>query len=579
MARPDVPIRQRLLARKSAIWQERSTWIHRYRDITDILLPYSGRYFASDRNRGDKTFNSILDSTATSALDIASAGLMSGVTSPARPWFQLATPDRELMEYDPVRRWLALVAKMMRDIFNKSNTYNALHTMYEELLAFATSASIVEGDFHNVIHQTVLTAGEYGIAVDDKGRVNTLVREFEMTMMQVVEKFVVRPDGTMDWSVVSPTVKNAWDLNKNLDQWMGVVHVIQPRDQRDVRRRDARNMRFGSWYLEPGRDNVDIAGEHLLRESGYNTFPALVPRWNVRGGDIYGNGPSFRALGDIRQLQQEQLRKGQAIDFQTKPPIQVPSDRKNSHLSMLPGGVSYIPMGQSAQPATPLFQSDLRLDHLLLDIQDVRQRINRNFFVDLFLMISQDNRRTPATATEIAERQEEKMLVLGPVLERLHNELLSPLIETTFARMVSTGILPPPPRELQDVELNVEFISIMAQAQKMIGLGSLDRMLGTVGQLAAGTGDPSVWDKIDLDKTVNHYSDMLGVDPEVMRNDEGVAVIRTQRAKAAQAQQAAATTQQMAGAAKDLSAADLSGNNALTSIMQKLQGYNAPLSQ
>ncbi|MER1940642.1 portal protein [Castellaniella sp. FW104-16D08] len=567
-------MKQRLMARKSAMWQERSTWIKRYRDITDVLLPYAGRYFASDRNKGDRPFNSIFDSTATWALDIMSAGLMSGMTSPARPWFQLATPDRELMDYQPVRLWLDQVAKLMRDIYAKGNTYNALHTMYEELGAFATSATIIEPDFDDVIRHQVLTAGEYALATDDKGRVNTLVREFQMTLLQVVEKFVLQPDGSFDWSRVSATIKHAWDTHKSLDQWITVVHFIGPRTDRDMTKQDSKNMRFGSWYMEPGRANGD---EVFLRESGYSRFPALAPRWNIRGGDIYGNGPSFRALGDIQQLQQEQLRKGQAIDFQTKPPIQVPADRKNSQISMLPGGVSYIPMGQNASRAEPLFESRLDLSGLLEDIQDVRGRINRNFYVDLFLMISQDNRRTPATATEIAERHEEKLLMLGPVLERMHNELLAPQIDLTFARMVATGILPPPPRELRDVELKVEFISILAQAQKMIGLGSLDRLLGTVGQLASA--DPSVLDKIDSDKVVDHYAEMLGVDPTVMRSDKDVAQIRDQRAQAAKAQAQAAAIPPMAGAAKDLSQADLSGNNALTSIMEKLQGYNAPMPQ
>jgi len=574
MAFPDIPLKQRLIARKSVMWQERSTWIKRYRDITDVLLPYAGRYFNSDHNKGDRSFNSIFDSTATWALDIMSAGLMSGMTSPARPWFQLATPDRELMDYQPVRLWLDQTAKLMRDIYAKSNTYNALHTMYEELGAFATSATIIEPDFEDVIRHQVLTAGEYALATDDKGRVNTLVREFQMTLLQVVEKFVLQPDGRFDWSKVSPTIKNAWDTHKNLDQWISVVHFIGPRTDRDMTKQDAKNMRFGSWYMEPGRANGD---EAFLRESGYSRFPALAPRWNIRGGDIYGNGPSFRALGDIQQLQQEQLRKGQAIDFKTKPPMQIPADRKNSQISILPGGLSYIPMGQNAQPATPLFESNLDISSLLEDIQDVRGRINRNFYVDLFLMISQDNRRTPATATEIAERHEEKLLMLGPVLERMHNELLAPQIDLTFARMVATGILPPPPRELQDVELKVEFISILAQAQKMIGLGSLDRLLGTVAQLAGA--DPSVLDKIDSDKVVDHYAEMLGVDPTVMRSDEAVAQIRDQRAQAAQAQAQAAAIPPMATAAKDLSQADMGGNNALTSIMEKLQGYNAPMPQ
>lgn len=570
----DLTLKQRYLHRKSALWNERSTWITRYREITQFLLPYSGRFFATDRNKGDRTFNSIYDETGTFALDILTAGMMAGMTSPARPWFRLATPDRDLMEYDPVRWWLHDVSELMRDIYAKSNTYNALHSMYEELGAFATSASIIEDDFDNVIHHTVLTAGEYAIGTNDKGRVDTLAREFEMTLMQIVEKFVYAgdPNNTPDWSVVSPQVKNDYDTHKNLDSWRPVYHLIQPRMGRDIRKYDAKNMRFASCYFEPGRD---IGDDKMLRESGYKRFPVIAPRWHVRGGDIYGNGPSFRALGSIKQLQQEQLRKGQAIDYQTKPPLQVPAERKNSTMSLMPGGVSYIPMNGQGGGIKTAFDVTLNLQHLLEDIQDVRGRINKSFYADLFLMISQDNRRTPATATEIAERHEEKLLMLGPVLERLHNEMLSPKIDLTFARIVEAGLLPPPPKELQGVDLKVEFVSTLAQAQKMVGLGSLDRLIGTVAQVAAGSGDLGVWDKIDRDQAIDRYADMLGVDPSVIVADDKVAIIRNERAQAqAQAQQAAMVPAG-AAAARDLAAADTSGQNALTDILKQVQGYNA----
>lgn len=568
----DLTRKQRCALRKGALWNERETWIKRYGDITDLLLPYSGRYFATDRNKGDRAFNSIYDETATFALDILTAGMMAGMTSPARPWFRLATPDKDLMEFDPVRLWLHDVSQLMRDIFAKSNTYMSLHTMYEELGAFATAASIIEDDFDNVIHHTVLTAGEYAIATNDKGRVDTLAREFEMTLVQIVDKFVRKPDGSMDWSVVSPKLKTNWDTHKHLDSWYPVIHMIQPRDDRDIRKHDAQNMRFASCYFEPGNDPTQ---DKFLRESGYKRFPVIAPRWHVRGGDIYGNGPSFRALGSIKQLQQEQLRKGQAIDYQTKPNLQVPAEMRNKMSSMLPGGIQFIPPGGQQMGIRPSFEVKLDLQSLLLDIQDVRGRINKSFYADLFLMISQDNRATPATATEIAERHEEKLLMLGPVLERLHNEMLSPKIDLTFTRIVEAGLLPPPPKELQGVDLNVEFVSTLAQAQKMVGIGALDGFLGRVANVAAGSGDLSVWDKVSKDEAIDRYADMFGVDPSVVVADDKVVIIREDRAQAqAQAQQAAAVPA-MAAAAKDASMTDTSGKNALTDVLRQVQGYNA----
>jgi hypothetical protein len=283
----------------------------------------------------------------------------------------------------------------------------------------------------------------------------------------------------------------------------------------------------------------------------------------------------MEALGDIKQLQHQQLRKGQAIDYQTLPPIGVPGSAKGREIDTLPGRVSYLGAMGASEKSHNLFDVKLDLSHLLPDIADVRKRINEAFYADLFLMISNDERRQPVTAREIAERHEEKLLMLGPVLERLHDEMLSPLIDITFARIISAGLLRsmPPPPEMQGQDLKIEFVSTLAQAQKAVGLASFDRLLGTVALIAQGSQDIGVWDKIKKDEVIDKYSDMLAVDPDVLVADDQVAIIRADRAKQQQAQQMAAAVPGMAGAAKDLSQANTTDKNALTDLTKQFQGY------
>ncbi len=550
--------RQRLLKRKTALWNERSSWISHYREISDYILPRSGRYFESDRNRGDKRHNNIYDSTGTRALRVLAAGMMAGMTSPARPCFRLATPDPDLMQYDPVKLWLNKCAQIMREIYARSNTYRSLHMLYEELGAFGTAVTIIRPDFNDVIRHYPLTCGEYAIASSARGEVNTIYREVPMTIAQVVEQFGL--------DNVSKNVKNQYDRN-NLDQWITVMHAIEPRKEKDREygKRDAMNMPFKSCYFELAGE-----GDELLSESGYKEFPALAPRWSVSGGDIYGNGPAMEALGDIRQLQHEQLRKAQGIDYQTKPPLQMPLSMKNSEYDSLPGGVAWIDPSSPNGEIKTQFQVNLNLQHLLMDIQDVRERINGTFYADLFLMMANDT-RSGITATEVAERHEEKLLMLGPVLERLHNEMLSPMIEVTFAQMIEAGIAPPPPKELQGVDLNIEFVSTLAQAQRAIGVGSVDRLLGTVGSVAQMK--PEVLDKVNADEIVDMYADMLGVDPRLIVGDEQVAIIRQERAAQQQQAMAAQKMAAMTDAAAKMGGIDTSKPSALTDVMAGLQGY------
>lgn len=551
----------RYLTRLGALRTERQSWISQWQDISQYLLPRSGRYVLTDTNKGDRRHGKIIDSTGTRALRVLSAGLMAGMTSPARPWFRLATADPDLMEYAPVKIWLQDVTTLMRDIFQRSNTYRALHALYEELGAFGTATSLLLPDFGDVVRHYPLTAGQYMIATDSRGEVSTLYREYQMTVSQMVEQF--------GRDRVSQTVRNLFDTGNGLDAWRPVVQVIEPRRDRDPKMRDAANMPVASCYFELGNDNLDKP----LRESGFEDFPALVPRWRTTGDDVYGEGPGAEALGDIRQLQQEQLRKAQGIDYQTKPPLQIPTQYKNREIDTLPGGVSYVDQTGPHDGIRTAFDVRLDLSHLLIDIQDVRQRIREAFYSDLFLLIATDKRNQRATAAEIAETHEEKLIMLGPVLERLHNELLKPKIDLTFISMLRAGIVPPPPQELHNTDLNVEFVSMLAQAQRAVGLSSVDRLVGTVGQIAAAKGDPALWDKIDTDQVVDAYSDMLGVDPTLIVADDKVALVRQQRAQAQQAAQQAAAIEQAAGAAKDLAAADTSGQNALTDVTRAFSGY------
>lgn len=549
-------MRQKLLMRWGQMKTERASWWGHWQEISTYVLPWSGRYFRQDRDKGIRRNNQIYDNTGIRALRTLGAGLMAGATSPARPWFRLGTHDPDLNAQQPVKLWLSDVAQRMHTVFQKSNTYRALHQVYEEMGAFGTAASVVLPDFNSVIHHYPLTVGEYAIAADWQGRVTTLYREFEKTVGEIVSEFGLENCST--------TVQSLYSTGQ-LGTWIPIVHAIEPRADRDPSKRDPRNMAWASYYFELSGET-----EKCLRESGFKQFPAVVPRWAVAGGDIYGNSPGMEALGDIKQLQHEQLRKAQAIDYQTNPPLQVPALMKNRDVERLPGGITFFEGNNGAKIETA-FDVALNLGELLGDIQDVRERVRQSFFSDIFLMLA--NSTNPAmTATEVAERHEEKMLMMGPVLERLNNELLFPLVELTFTHMVEMGALPPAPPEMAGMDLNVEFISMLAQAQRAIGTNSVDRFVGSLGTVAQMK--PDVLDKFDSDAWADAYSDMLGVDPKLIVASDQVAVIRQSRANAQAAQEKMAAMQQVSQTARNFGQASASAAQpGAQDVMNQFSGY------
>lgn len=545
--------------RVSELVQERASWVAHWREISEYQQPRAGRFILTDRNRGEKRHQSIYDRTAIGAHRTLAAGLMSGMTSPARPWFRLGLQDRKLMEYGPVKTWLHHTGLLLREIFNQSNTYRALQQGYGELGLFGTWASVVEPDFENVLHHHPLTVGEYALATNDKGVVDTLVREYEMTVGQIVKKFGL--------ANVSIKVKNLYDRGQ-LNAWVPIVHIIEPRADRDLRKRDAKNMRFSSCYFEQATDNT----ERYLRESGYKRFPILAPRWDVvSSGDIYGNSPGMECLGDVKQLQHQQLRKSQAIDYQVNPPLQMPIELKDSAKARLPGGVSYYNQVTPGGGIRSAYEVNLDLGALREDIVDVRSRIRAAYYEDLFLMLANDT-RSGITATEVAERHEEKLLMLGPVLERLHNELLSPKIDMAFDYAAEAGILPEPPPELQGVDLNIEFVSTLAQAQRIVAAQGMDRLIGTVTSMAQLW--PEVRHKVNAMQAVDDYADVYGVNPELIHDDDQANAAADAERKAMAAQQAAEQAPNLAKAAQ---AAGNANPDQLREVMGMFQGYGAPV--
>lgn len=558
---PNAPTRDKLFTRWGQLKTERASWWAHWQEITNYLLPRSGRFYVQDRDKGWRRHNNIYDNTGTRALRVLGAGMMAGATSPARPWFRLGTADPELNSYQPVKIWLADVTTRMQMVFQRSNTYRTLHQMYEELGAFGTASSIVLPDYNNVIHHYPVTVGEFAIAQDYQGKVCTIYREFEKTVGEIVKEY--------GYKNCSTTVRNMYDRG-SLDAWIRLIQAIEPRADRDIRKKDALNMAWGSYTFEVGGNP-----NQFLRESGFKDFPALVPRWATAGGDIYGNSPGMEVLGDVKQLQHEQLRKAQVIDYQTKPPLQVPTSMKNRDVESLPGGISFYD-GQTAGIKTA-FEVNLNLQHLLGDIQDVRERVRGGFYADLFLMLANAT-DTRMTATEVAERHEEKLLMLGPVLERLHNELLDPLIEMTFTRMLEAGVIPPPPQELQGMELSVEFVSMLAQAQRAIGTNSVDRYVANLGAVASFK--PDVLDKFDADQWADAYADMLGVDPNLIVGSDQVAVVRQARAKAETQRAQMEQVKQMSEVGRNLGTVETgNGTNAGMDIINQFSGYGSPSPQ
>lgn len=561
---------------RSELELERSSFISHWRDLADYILPRRARFTITDVNKGDRRNQKINNNTATLAARTLRSGMLSGVTSPARPWFRLTTPDPKMAEFGNVKEWLYQVQTIMSNTFLKSNLYNTLPLVYGDMGTFATAPFSVQEVFNgNVLHTESYPIGSYMIAKDELGKVNTFVREYRMTISNFVKRFVRQDDGSMDWSNVSMSVKSLWD-NSSYNVWVDVCHIVMPNDEYDPKKLESKFKKFSSIYFELGNSGQGKGSPYpsddnmkILDEKGFDMFPVLCGRWEVTGEDVYGtNCPGMEALGDIKALQLGEKKSFQAIDKMIDPPMLADASMRNHVTNVLPGGVTFAADRSGGDSFKPAYQINFQINQMEAKMQQIESRIRRAYFEDLFLMIANDE-RSNITAEEIRARKEERLLAVGPVLEQLNQDILDPLIDLSFEFHRRQGLLPPPPEELSGLDLKVEYISVMAQAQKLITIGSVERFTGYASQLMAL--DPATRDKVDLDQMIDVYGEITSVPPSIIKTDDQVADIRAQREQAMQQQQQAALAAQQAKTVKDLATSPTDGENALTDLINQAQ--------
>lgn len=522
--------------RYSALALERSSFIDHWKELAKFILPRKGRFFVEDHNKGDKRYQSIVNSRATQAIKISRAGLMSGVMSPSRPWFSLEPQNDALAGDQQVRVWLDSVTKLMLGIFNRSNLFNMAPIMFADLLLFGTGAMSQLDDDKDVIRFYTHPIGSYVIGQNDRYEVDTLIRKFQMTIQQIVDQF--------GYVNCSTEVQALYDKG-SYDTWRTVMHYIGPNQDADSTKASSKNKPVASCYWEEGCRDKD----KFLGESGYDEFPAYVPRWDLTGEDVWGtDSPGMVALGDAKQLQILERRKGQAIDKLVNPPLQGPASLKNVPVSSLPGGLTIYDSDVAKNQLQPIYQVDPRLNEMNQDIQGVEGRINEAFYVDLFFAISQMEGVQPRNQLELTQRNQERLVQLGPVLERLYNDFLSNMIERTFNVLARKSLLPTPPPALEGQPLNVQFVSSLAMAQRSAEIAAINDMRLYVTELASGGFQEAV-DKFNADESIDELSQITGVPAKLIRSDQEVAAIRKQRQDATQQ---AMAEQQMAQLSQQL---------------------------
>lgn len=539
-------LRQHCDRRRAAMIYDREVWMPDWRQVTEYIDPARGKFevTASVTTSKKRSRSKIINNTATESLRVATAGMSSHMTSKARPWFTLSTSDPALSERQDVKVWLDRVTTILRDILAKSNFYKAMPVCYTEDLSYGVATMLVVPHAEEVVRFHPMTIGSFAVAIDASGRVDSLWRTWSWSARQIVQRYgklddngrrVPDPD-RMPIQVIQAftnapdqlfSLEALYEPNPNVRPGMGPLNIQAPQ---------YRPFREVVW-MAGGKD----AKHGVLEVGGHYEQPFVCIRFNPVGDECYSSCPGTDSLGDIKQLQYLEGQKLKLLDLIAEPPMSIPDSMRNLGASLAPRSRNYLPQSQTGSKVEATYMPQPgSLQWVMQEIERVEQRIRNAFFYNLFMMLENLGDATGRTATEIAERKEEKATVLGPTLEIVTDEGLDPTVVRVYNLADRAGLIPPPPDVLARIPLKIEYTSILAQAMKAAGTNGIERTAAFVAEMAKVAG-PSALDKFDADQAIDEYSERTGAPASIIRDDDAVAAIRQGRAaQEAQAQMLAA---------------------------------------
>ena len=486
MAQTDLA--KNLLKRFDRLKSQRQNWESHWQEVADYMQPRKADVTKS-RSKGDKRTELIFDSSPLQSVELLAASLHGMLTNPSTPWFSLRFKEYEMENEDEAKEWLEDATEVMYSAFNKSNFQQEIFELYHDLITFGTAAMFIEEDDDDILKFSTRHINEMYIAENDKGRIDTVFRKFKLSARSAIQKF-----GTVSANISVVAKKDPYEE-------VEILHAVYPRSDFDPKKQDKDNMPFASIYL-------DASSGDELSVSGFREFPFVVPRYLKASHEIYGRSPAMTALPDVKMLNEMSKTTIKSAQKQVDPPLLVPDDGFILPVRTVPGGLNFYRSGTRDRIETLNIGANTPLG---LNMEEQRRNSIRNaFYVNQLMMQSGPQ----MTATEVIQRNEEKMRLLGPVLGRLQSELLKPLIDRCFALILRKNLFRPAPEFLSGKDIEIEYVSPLAKAQKSTELQSIMRAIEIMGSLA---NVAPVFDHINMDKLVRHLADIVGVPQKILK--------------------------------------------------------------
>jgi hypothetical protein len=508
----------------------RAPYENPWNDATAYILPNRGDFTIS-KGKGFTRTERIFDGTAPWANEQLASGLAGFLTNPTQRWFKLRFSDPDIDKRRDARKYLEAVENIMyNDVFNLpgSNFAPQSHELYMDIGAFGTSVMMIEDKPGAPINFQTFHLGNCYIAEDGSGIVNTIYRMVTKTNRQLLAKY---PDK------FSTQQKNAM-LKKPYEEGE-CLHVVEPNDLFIPNEAKSTSKKWISTLVYMEKEKA------ILEEGGFDDFPYVVPRWQKTAEEVYGRGPGGTAMPDVKMvnaMMKTIIRAGQKV---TDPPLMVPDDGFMLPIRTTPAGLNFYRSG--IQDRIEEFGNKGRIDIGLDLLQNRHEHIMRVFHIDVLRM---KEGGPEMTATEVLQRQEEKMRNIAPMTGRMQSEYTSPMITRVYKIGAKRKMFPDLPLDLTGQAMKIEYSSPVARAQKVTQLQNVTRLLEVFIPLV--NIKPDLADKFDADGYFDWAHELLDAPTAVAANKDAVKIIRDERKKAQEEAQQKEDMQALASGGLDV---------------------------
>jgi hypothetical protein len=499
-----------LVKKFDSMFAEKANWTDHWEDVLRYVAPHKNRIY--NDTKGEKRGQRLYDSSAQHFVELLASALHSMLTNPSVEWFGFSTGVTKTDRKTNVRKYIKKLVTRVHDVLNNTNFQTEMHELYMDLASLGTGAMYIEKDDEDVLRFLTTPIFELCIRENHKGIVDTVARTIKMTPEQALEKY-----GEEAFGAKLDDVKRM-----KSDQKIEILHMIEPRLVRDKEKKDKKNKAFASYHIWKSE-------KIMLKEDGFDKNPWIIPRWTKLGNEVYGRSPAMKTLPDIKMLNsimKSTLRGAQkAVD----PPTIVQHDSVLGRMNIASGGITTVRHG--VDKAVTTLGTGARADIGFEIIERVRLTVKQGFFIDQLQLGGSDR----MTELEVNIRNDENLRLLSPILGRLHNEALEPMIGRILEVMMEDGAIPEDiPEELEDLSLKIFYRSQIAKAQKANEGQKISNYIGELVQLSTTLQKPEILDPIDFDELIKVKADLDAISPAIFKSNEEVEEKREADAEAAE---------------------------------------------